>query len=93
MPIIIPGNPGNNSSSYFNVVDGGLSDSTSIVHDKFQSIFEPWGDYVFATVMIIIGELHFSLHFYFSVCRLIRFVYVSHISIDAIEIAIGEKLS
>lgn len=24
--------------------------------DKFQSIFDPWGDYVFAIVMIVIGK-------------------------------------
>ncbi|XP_046443719.1 opsin-5-like isoform X1 [Daphnia pulex] len=56
MSIIEPDNPINDSNSYFPVSDGdGLGDSTSIVPDKFQSIFDPWGDYVFATIMIIIG--------------------------------------
>jgi hypothetical protein len=58
MSIIEPDNPINDSNSYFTVSDGdGLGDSNSIVPDKFQSIFDPWGDYVFATVMIIIGKL------------------------------------
>jgi hypothetical protein len=58
MSIIEPDNPINDSNSYFPVSDGdGLGDSTSIVPDKFQSIFDPWGDYVFATIMIIIGKL------------------------------------
>jgi len=58
MPIIVPGNPVNNSDSYFPVSYDGLGGSTSIVSDKFQSIFEPWGDYVFGTIMIIIGKLY-----------------------------------
>lgn len=59
MPITTPGNSVNNSSGYFTVSDGGS------LPDKFQSIFEPWGDYVFAIIMIIIGEHCFFFYLYF----------------------------
>lgn len=61
-----------NGSSSSRITDfppdnNGVDYSTPLsLTDKFTSSFEPWGDYVFGVVMIVVGESsYFVCRFYF----------------------------
>ena len=41
-------------------LDAGPDDAsyTSITIDKFASALEPWGDYLFGSILVLIGQYH-----------------------------------
>ena len=43
--------------------DEDLTDLPPMTPDKFDSSFQPWGDYIFGIVMILVGEYRCPLFF------------------------------